>query len=287
MHTLRIRTVLLLTLFYTTIPASFAETPKLITLDPIVTEGTPYDVLKFDAVSPAYKVKVQNKFSTGNIAKEIANDLPIHINTNSRPGNEVTFQGLGKSAEEIDVNVLGIPLNRAQGGGLDLSVFPQFLWSGANFQIGPSLGAYDPRGVSGALNLRLWTQDAITSDDKSNRFMQMHSTRNIQQYSIASDFGRTAALIGVNTGDVVGPAGSISSKIFQRGDSSLRTHLLFTDQDVRVFASERSGSLSVRQRTDRIIPVIQYDKKLSDNALVKTSLFYDFVLFEYHLLHEP
>lgn len=252
-----------------------AET-KPILLDPIIAEGTPYDVLKFDPISPAYKVKTQNKVSTGNIAKEIANDLPIHMNTNLRPGNEVTFQGLGKSAEEIDVNVLGIPLNRAQGGGLDLSIFPQFLWSGANYQIGPSLGAYDPRGVSGSLNLRLWTQEAITNDDTSGRFIQFHSTRNIQQYSIAKDFGRTAALIGVNTGDAVGPAGAFSSKIFERGNSSLRFHLLFTDQDVKVFASERTGSLTVRQRTDRIIPLIQYDRKLGERGLLKTAFFYDF-----------
>ena len=116
--------------------SAFAE-DETYTLDPVVSDGTTAESLKFDPVVPAFNGKTEGRMSTGNVAKEIANDLPFHSNSNMKPGNEVGFIGIGKGAEETDVNMLGIPVNRPQGGGADLATFPQYFWSGPRPSKGP------------------------------------------------------------------------------------------------------------------------------------------------------
>src|SRR5690606_31967913 len=102
-------------------------------LAPIVSEGTPAEALKFDPVVPAASGRTKAATSVGDVSKELANDLPFHSNSNLRPGNDTGFSGVGKGEEETDVNLLGIPINRAQGGGADLGSFPQYLWSGYTY----------------------------------------------------------------------------------------------------------------------------------------------------------
>jgi len=257
---------------------SFAAEPEVVSIDPVIAEGTPADSLKFDPVMPAYTAKTKGRLSTGNVAKEMANDLPFHTNSNFKPGNEVGFIGIGKGAEETDVNLLGIPINRPQGGGADLATFPQYFWSGYSYQIGPSLGAFDPRGVGGSLSLRLWTQENLGTD--SNRATAFHSTRRIQQFSYGRSSKDYAILAGMTTDSVVGPALSFSGKPYESGSVKVTTHLLYSDTNAKGFKSERYPSSTASQRTYRLIPVVQLDKKFADSIL-KTSFFYDLAFVHY------
>jgi hypothetical protein len=259
---------------------------ELVTLNPIIAEGTAAESLKFDPIVPAYTGRTKGRVSTGDVSKEIANDLPFHSNTNLIPGNETSFTGVGKNAEETDVNFLGIPINRPQGGGADLGSFPQYFWSGYSYQIGPSLGAFDPRGVGGSLTLRLWTQDAIGTE--SQRATAFASTRgqNIQQFSYGrSNDGKIgpkyAALAGLTTGTAFGPALSFSAIPYEVGDWKVTTHLVYSDVNAKNFVSERSGTTSAEQHTYRGIPVVQVDKKFSDATRLKTNFFYDLSYIRY------
>ncbi|MBC7384852.1 MAG: TonB-dependent receptor [Cryobacterium sp.] len=253
--------------------ARAADVLNEVILDPVVAAGTTAEALKHDPVIPAYIGKTKGQISTGNIAKEIANDLPFHSNANLKPGNEVGFVGVGKGAEETDVNLLGIPVNRPQGGGADLATFPQYFWSGYSYQIGPSLGAFDPRGVGGSLTLRLWTQENLGTE--SYRATAYHSTRRIQQFSLGKSSERYAILAGMTTDAVTGPGLSFSAVPFENGALKLTTHLIYSQTDVDQFLSEKRPSQSAHQTTYRFIPVIQADAKLSEQTRLKSSLFYD------------
>ncbi len=260
------------------------ETAAPVTLDPVISEGTAAEALKFDPIVPAYTAKTKSRTSTGNIGKELANDLPFHTNSNLKPGNEVGVIGIGKGAEETDVNLLGIPINRPQGGGADLATFPQYFWSGYSYQIGPSLGAFDPRGVGGSLTLRLWTQDNLGTE--SNRATYFQSTRHLKQLSYGRSDKNYAILAGMTLDSVVGPGLSFSAVPFETGSTKITTHLIFSDTKTENFYSERYPSTTANQRTDRLIPVIQLDQKIS-SALLKTSFFYDYAYVDYEDTLDP
>ena len=258
--------------------AAFADDAPIVTIEPVISEGTPAESLKFDPIVPALQEKTKGRVSTGNLGKELANDLPFHTNSNLKPGNEVGFIGVGKGAEETDVNLLGIPINRPQGGGADLATFPQYFWSGYSYQIGPSLGAFDPRGVGGSLSLRLWTQENLGTE--SNRATAFWSSRDIEQFSYGRSGERYAALVGMTTDSVFGPALSFSALPVETGAWKITTHLILSDTKTENFYSERYPSATASQRTDRLIPVVQIDRKFAESIL-KTSFFYDFSFVDY------
>ena len=118
------------------------------------------------------------------------------------------FRGLGRSAEDTDVQALGIPLNPPQGGGFDLSIFPQFLWASFEFQAGPALGTFDPRGTAGSLTLVPWTSQALASGlAGSGRAIALGSTANLFQVSAAASDGKSvAAVVGTSAGAAQGPS---------------------------------------------------------------------------------
>jgi outer membrane receptor protein involved in Fe transport len=259
---------------------AIAEEPvdarDVVTLSPVIAEGTAAEVLKHDRVVPAIQGKTNADGSNGAITRDLMNQVPLHFGDNGRAGNATQASGYTKTAEEIDVNVLGIPLNGSQGGGFNLSSFPQYLWSGFAFQLGPSMGAYDPRGTFGSLGLRLWSADAISSDDTAYRFTAFHSTSQVQQFSVGADYGKTfAGNVGWSLDRVKGPSGSFSGRVLDDGKNLMKMHLLATQQTVTGFLSERANNPTAEYGTVRFIPVLQYDRKFSDRAVLKTVWFYD------------
>ena len=243
-------------------------------LPPIVAEGTPSDALKYDPISPAIQGETPVDTGTGGLSHGISNQLPFHMADNGRPGNIATFVGLGANSEETDVNVFGIPLNGPEGGGFDLSTFPQYLWSGFTFQSGPSLGAFDPRAIAGSLSLTPWTQQALNTKDSGARITAFDSSERLQQFSVAGKSkGDMAAVVGMSTGAVTGPAGSLSGR-WGSGDVSGKYHFIATYQDVTNLKSFYASSTG-EQTTWRYIPVVQADVKTGPNSLLKSSFFYD------------
>jgi len=276
------KTNLVVLLFATSSFPVYAEssTDSGATVDPIISEGTPAEVMKTDAVVTPLQGKTDPANSTGNVIEELQNDLPFHFNTNLKPGNYAGVQGTGKGSEETDVNVLGIPLNGAQGGGADLSIFPSYFWSSYNYQIGPSLGAYDPRSVSGSLTLRLWTQDKIGQD--SEQETALYSSRRVEEFSFGKS-GKTYAVMGGYTTDAAqGPGLTLSAIPYENGPTKITVHLIAVDLKVFGFASQHSGTTDATQETVRLIPVVQVDEKLPENSgVIKASLFHDYTLIDY------
>lgn len=257
------------------------ETTETVTLDPVIADGTPADALKFDPIVPSLKTKTTLRASNGGIAKDLENSLPYHFSDNNRAGNVVNFSGAVKAAEEIDVNVMGIPLNAPQGGGFNLTSFPQYLWNGFNFQVGPALGAYDPRGVAGSLSLRLWSQEALFTEESGYRVTGFHSTSHVQQFSIGYDKEKNLGIMaGLSTGKVQGPAGSVSYRGYESGKFKSKFHLIATDQKVQDFQSERSTQATADYRTVRVIPILQADYEFAPGVLLKTNFFYDHAYLE-------
>ena len=130
----------------------------------LVKEGTPGDLLMQDAVVPSWQAGGQTcRAGSGTLQKSLSDQIALPVISTSVPGNNVQFRGLGRSAEDTDVQAFGIPLNPPQGGGFDLSIFPQFIWSSYEFQPGPALGTFDPRGTAGSLTLVPWTEQALVA----------------------------------------------------------------------------------------------------------------------------
>jgi hypothetical protein len=260
----------------------------VVTLNPIISEGSAAESLKFDPIVPAFQGQTKARASTGDITKDIANDLPFHSDSNLLPGNETNFTGIGKGPEETDVSVLGIPINRPQGGGADLGAFPQYFWSGYSYQIGPSLGAFDPRGVGGSLNLRLWTEDAMTTEQSRATGLWSSRGDDVEQFSYGWANGKTALLAGVTTGTVFGPALAFSSRPVETGSFRLTTHLVFSEVQAKDFVSARSGSTTSGEQTSyRFLPVIQLDKKMDSGNRLKSTFFYDLGYVRYVVAGSP
>ncbi len=247
-------------------------------LPAIITEGTPADALKYDPVVPATKSQTDSLNGAGTLTRDLQQKLPFQIKTNGRPGQQSSLIGVGKNSEETDVNALGIPLNSPQGGGFDFSQFPQYIWESFSFQAGPSLGAFDPQAAAGNLTLIPWTQQALTQRGSAARLTAFRSTLNVNQFSVGGKYeDQVAILVGQSTGELKGPAGSISGR-WGGGKVSGKYHLLASNQTTENIRP-LFGSYIFRQKTLRYLPVLQTDFRLSENALFKTSLFYDYTYF--------
>ncbi len=249
-------------------------------LPEIVKEGDVSDVLMDDPILPAQKGKTRPIKGSGGVDHSISNDLAIPFNDSGAPGVLSQIRGLGKRTEETDVQAYGIPLNGAQGGGFDFSTFPQFLWDDYRYQIGPSLGAFDPTGVAGSLTLVPWTSVALTAGDDPYgvRATGFYGSNDLRQFSIAGrSKDNAAAVIGYSTGSLEGPSGSFSSQ-YKFGEHRVRFHFLGTD--VYGLPRELKGGPLPFQKQDpkyttRLIPVLQTDFQLAKDTVLKSTFFYD------------
>jgi hypothetical protein len=267
--------------------SSFVANADPIELDPIfvkgIQDGTPADVLIADPVIPPRSGPTHSNSSSGTIQKSISDDLPLPVTGVGRPGNAAQFRGLGRSAEDTDVQTLGVPLNPAQGGGFDLSVFPQYLWAGFGYQAGPALGTFDPRGTAGTLTLLPWTACALRecpsnqpNEDALLRGTAFYSTAHLAQLSAAaSDRESIAVVAGQSIGDSSGPSLGLSAK-----RAPVTFHLLFSDLDSKTPGPGEVTPLA-HQRNIRAIPLVQVELPTPGNGILKSSFFYDWNYLRY------
>jgi hypothetical protein len=263
-------------------PAAKADTTSTVAagsdsveLDPIIKDGSVSDVLMDDPVLPTFIGRARSASGSGGLEHELANEIPVSFTDTGSPGNLSQIRGFGQSSEETDVQTLGIPLNGAQGGGFDFSTFPQFLWSDFRYQMGPSLGAFDPAGVAGSLTLRPWTEAALTQEGAlgAARATSFSSDAGVTQISVSGRRKDTAAaLAGYSTGLVEGPSGSFSA-VRSFGPHKVRFHFLGTDLDAK---SRRVKEAPFdRKASTRWIPVIQTDFRLTERSSLKSTFFFD------------
>lgn len=267
-----------------------ADERPVYTLPPIVIEGTALESLNADAIVPALKASQESMAqpsASGSLGSGLKRDLALPVNDYGKPGNLTSLRGLGRSTEEVNTEVLGVPLNYAQGGGFDLSIYPQFLWSDYRFQLGPSLSTLDVRAGSGTLLLEPWTSAALQGDEQTRiRILQSYSGAAGSQSAIGVKHeDRFASLVGFSAGDARGPAGSLSGRWGER-DARVqgKYHFLGTRLDAQIPGSRTFPTPRARQISTRLTPVFQADFRLSEGdtqSLLKTTWFYDATYLKY------
>jgi hypothetical protein len=257
--------------------ASAAETSDSpeITLSPIIKDASPLDFLAQDPIVPVQEGVPRLDTGEGTLVHTFTDELPYSSTDPGSPGSLSQFRGLGRSSDETNVQSLGIPLNGPQGGGFDFSTFPQFFWADYRFQPGPSSASFDPRGISGTLNLVPWTAKALSDSESSTRVTGLYSDADLQQISVGAKYqDRVAILVGNSSGLVNGPSASLSAKVYESKDLTIQFHLLTTDIDAEI-DQDPPEPIAAHQTSLRTIPVLQADWKVAPEVLVKSSIYYD------------
>jgi hypothetical protein len=165
-------------------------------LPSVVVEGSPSDLLLSDPVLSQKNGDFAHVGTSGSVLDPLLEQMALPMDDRGSPGAYTSFRGLGRSADDTNVQTLGIPLNGPQGGGFDLSTFPQFLWSGYRFQLSPSAAAFDPSSVSGTLSLVPWTQKALFEKGREQVFQlsELYSSSGLTQVAAGSRYGNAALI---------------------------------------------------------------------------------------------
>lgn len=254
------------------------EADSEILLSPIVKSSLPGHLLQEDEVVPSKIGKTAANSSAGSIQNSLQNQLGVSMSDLGQPGAPGQIRGLGTSAEDVDVQALGISLNPASGGGFDLGLFPQFLWSGYQYQTGPSLGALNQSASSGTLSLTPWTVEALQNPETRVNASAFTSSLGVNQISAATQVGGRAALVmGYSSLRVRGPSAGLSTVWGGGKPRAYRGgfHLLASDLDSDSPGSTDFPSPRAITRKKRIIPLIQNEFAVGEAGRLTNSLFYD------------
>ena len=261
-------------------------------LPPITKSGSPGDVLLQDEMVPPLTGTTRPNSGSGHIQNALQNQMAIPMTQYGPVGGAAQVRGFGSSAEDVDIQAFGISLNPPQGGGFDLSIFPQYLWSGYRFQLGPSLSAFNQTASAGTLGLIPWSAEAIQSSGDSRfsvlngRAIEFYSTLGLNQISAAAQKDRTAVVLGYSSLQVRGPSGSLS-QAWGRGSYSGAFHFLMTSLDADTPGPDQARTPRATTQNQRWIPVLQNDFRLGRASLLKTSVFYDGAYVGYRDVDSP
>lgn len=262
--------ILCCTVFHLLPQFVFADEEEWV-LPPIVTQISPADAMQNDPVLPVFEGR-------GTFGREKA----FSVLERGGPGTQTTFLGVGASSEDTNIQAFGVSLSPPQGGGYDLSTFPQYLFSGYRFQAGASHSAFEPRAISGSLTLLPWTEEALSTPESHFRISQLYSSARLSQIAFGWDQGERAAFqLGLSDGDSKGPSGSFSARLGGGKAIQGKVHLLASSLDSRSPGSNLFSTPNAHQVTTRLVPVIQTDWLISSQALLKSSFHYDFLALKY------
>jgi hypothetical protein len=251
-------------------------------VSPIIVEGLPSDALEADPVVPATETRTRQSQGSGTVQRSLQNEMPFTFTDSGRPGEVSQIRGLGLGVEENSTEVFGVPLSPPQGGGFNLATFPQYLWSGAKFRLGPSLAGLDPRGVSGTLTLVPWTQEALSRGQTGARFTQNYSSLSLGQTSVGGAYNdRVAAIAGYTYGEAEGPAGAASARWKLTESVRGKIHLLASNIDAPANGAPGAFDPNARLETTRAIPVAQVDVLAGPDTIWKSSAYLDFGRLRY------
>lgn len=263
----------------------FEAESKEIELAPIIRYGTPADALLEDPYFPVEEVRAEPVSSSGTPEHALSTSIPLPVQDTGKPGAFAQYRGLGRSAEDVSVQALGVPLNPPQGGGFSFAAFPEFLFSGYRVQHGPSPASLDPRGVAGTVMLSPWTLEAIASERSVIRGGTSYSGAESGQIFAggaggAAASGRLSAIGGMSFGKAKGPSGALSARAPIGSGNSLSFHLLASDIDAEDLGGRSFPTPNARFRTQRWIPVAQLDVPTAE-GIFKSSVFADRAIQKY------
>ncbi len=264
-------------------PGFAAEAPYRLSPIPLEDLFSP-DWLSEDSLLPARGSRMGNGLGADSPNSKVAvtdpltRDLALPATTAGTAGAASQFRGLGRSADDTQIQALGIPLNPPQGGGFDFSSFPSFLWESYRFQLAPSRTAFDPRATSGVLVLSPWTRAALALGRASARATQGYSGEGegVHSFSLGGSDGRhIGALLGATRGDSEGYSGSLSAKTEIGQIHRLEFHLLATDVEAKTRGSRTFPTPRGAQRTARGLPALQWTSKFSEARLIQAHAYAD------------
>lgn len=257
----------------------FAE--ETIQLPTIVKEDLAGDLLLEDGVIPVKKGAVVPNSSSGTIQNSFENQVPLTTTNYGNAGGVGQILGLGSSTQDVDVQALGVSLNPPEGGGYDLAGFPQFLFSGFQFQAGPSVNAFNPSASAGTLSLTPWSSKVLHESGTALGAHEFYSTLGLNQLAAHFRKEETVAIVaGYSNINVVGPSAGLSAQ-WSREKYRGVVHFLGSDMTTQVPGPTTSRTPNATQRTSRAIPVLQNDFQVWNDSLFKTTLFYDWGFVDY------
>lgn len=220
---------------------------------------------------------------SGSVTRSLARRQALPMTDSSQPGGATQARGPGLSAEDVDVEVLGISFNPPQGGGADLSIFPSYFWSDYRLRWGPARGSLNPQSVTGALELVPWTASALEHGEGvwGARAVNLVSTLGMDQVAAGAYVrGRFAGLVGATLGAAQGPTGGASGQL-ELGRHRVRAHFFGTRMDVPSPGSASFPSPQARSLTQRLMPVLSGEWRLTPELTWRTTAFYDDLYLEY------
>lgn len=221
-------------------------------------ELSPADELMADPVVPKQSGAVSEASASGGIDATLSREAAVPLTYTGQPGAAAQIRGFGRSAEDVQTQMLGVPLNPPQGGGFDFSVFPAYLWSRYGLQLGAVAGGPDPRGVSGALSLTPWTADALAGAWEGRQVVALCSGAGFGQFAARGASEHVAAVLGYSVGDAHGPSGALSAAQ-SWGSARVSAHLVASDIDTESLGSRSYPTPRARQRSARWVPILQAD----------------------------
>jgi hypothetical protein len=254
----------MITILFFLIPTIHAAEMEY-TLDPIVVKASSsFDSLGEDAFLPQKKISFEAARSTTQNVLDKTQMFPSK-NLGFPSGAQGSNLG-GRSSEDSQVSTLGVPLTLPQGGGPDLSIFPSYLWSGASISTVPTIAGFSPQGVSGSMQLELWTRSQIRELKKSTSISRITGSvdRQLQNFSVATKKDTSALMAGMNFGQQKGPAGSLSMYAIRKPRSHLLFHLLGSDQDGDNPGSKTFPSPNGRKKFWRVIPALESHQEFGE-----------------------
>lgn len=264
--TLLIQKIFLIGFGFGALASSAHSTELEYTLDPVIVKAkSSFDSLSEDEYLP------QKKLSYDKAHGETINRLEKNLVVPSRyfgyPGGAMGSALGGRSIDETQVSTLGVPLNLPQGGGPDLSFFPAFLWSDMTVSMVPSIAGFSTQGVSGSMQLELWTRAQVRELKRSTNISRITGgvNRQLQNFSVGTKNDNIAMLAGMNFGRQSGPAGSLSYYFIRKPRSHFIFHMLGTDQEGDNPGDKVSPTPFDKKKTWRVITALESHQELGDD----------------------
>ncbi len=261
--------------------------PKITEIAPIMVEANAtFETLSEDLILPQKKVSLidLNSNQNANLLQPLNQQLSYPSTNYGYPGGGLGVSLGGRSLEDTQVSALGVPLSLPQGGGASLSMFPAFLWSGFSISSSPSQAGFTPQAASGNLELKLWTREVLLGKRTQDSFRTEvggNANREMQSFSMGTQYENTAVKVGGEAGKQQGPAGSLSHRIMRDPKHHLAFHILGSDLKSSTPGSLLFPSPNAKQKTWRIIPVLESHQDLDDALTLETTVFADLHRLEY------
>ena len=267
--------------------ASLAEENDIL-LPVIRVTGSSTDALQDDGTVLPDEVSAQKLESRGSGVRALGQAVGVSTTDYGKSGTLSQVRGIGRSADEVNVQALGVPMNPPQGGGFDFTSFPSFFWSSYSYRQGPGLGAYNPRANSGSVGLVPWSAAALDSESSALELRQGFNGSGIHQTSLGVDRSHSFGLLaGYSDGKVQGPTGSVSTRVLVSPSTVLRFHLLGTSVRAESPGSASSPTPKASTLFQRLIPVAEFSRLEGDSHQWRGTFFYDWSRIKYDDPDQP